>query len=76
MNVVHGGNNSSKAAPGILFTDGALIIDGVRIPLPARPQHPVASLVYDVLSLIGVAMSVVAVIAQVLITHGTTLFQG
>ena len=52
--------------PNVVFGDGFLSVDGVKIPLPKRPAGEVVGTVYDVLSLVGVVASIALVIAQLI----------
>lgn len=51
----------------VVFADGVLTVDGVKIPMPARPKNEVAGTAYDVLSLFGVGLSVALLVAQVIL---------
>jgi hypothetical protein len=39
----------------------------MRIPLPGRPKHEVAATVYDVLTVVGVTLSVALIVAQLVL---------
>ena len=58
---------AQQARPNVVFGDGYVSVDGVKIPLPKRPDGDVAGAVYDVLSLVGVVASIALVIAQLIV---------
>lgn len=59
---------AQRVRPNVVFGEGYVSVDGVKIPLPKRPDGEVAGTVYDVLSLLGVVASIALIIAQLIST--------
>ena len=60
-------SQEAGTGPRVVFGDGYVEVDGIKIPLPKRPESKDLGFVYDVLGLIGMVAAVALTVAQLIV---------
>ena len=63
-NIMADGMHARGKGPDVVFMDGYMLVNGVKVSMPPRPKNEIVSVLYDIFSLVGVLASVALVVTQ------------